>query len=642
MIQETRRHASGRLQMAVACRTLVLVVLTTSVGASEALEVVRPTPYQVVQRFGFDARLSRAHAAGTDAWGAAIVEVRCRGTVQNDSNTVLEARTTLLPGCQGTALDWTAIPFQRAADELTGSLRLPAGGWYRLELRLRVGEETKASSAVEPVGVGEVFLIAGQSYAAGANDELLRLNDPAQRAAALDLPQSTWQAAHDPQPDVGDGGTIWPAMADELLPIWQVPIGLVNVSVGATSVRQWLPDDKLFARLVEAGQRAGGFRAVLWQQGESDVIEKTSTDEYVQRLETIRAAAAAKWQAEPAWLLAKSTLHPTVYNDAGGEGRIRAAIERLWRMPGFHRGPDTDLLDGANRGDASSRRHFTGPGQRRAGRMWAGSLLTQWEGIPAVDCASQPWIPQRVAGGQRYATFGPPPAQPSPTLVVLALGLDDMQAKPVYSQLARKMAAAGWCCLTIDPPCHGDDRRPGEPEGLPGWRHRLEQGEPFVDKFVRRAQAVLDDAVARGWCDPRRVAASGTSRGGFCALHLARADRRIQAVVGFAPVSDLSALDEFIEIQVAPGLQALALANYADDLADRKLWITIGNRDERVDTARAVQFCDAVVEAAARRGLPAGAVADVELSITASPGHAVSPDAYRRAADWLRREFPDW
>lgn len=30
------------------------------------------------------------------------------------------------------------------------------------------------------------------------------------------------------------------------------------------------------------------------------------------------------------WLLAKSTLHPTVYQDPMGEERIRAAIDELW------------------------------------------------------------------------------------------------------------------------------------------------------------------------------------------------------------------------------------------------------------------------------------------------------------------------
>lgn len=614
-----------------------------AVGAADAsLVILAPQPYRVHQRMRYDVRASHVHAATSAALGGAEVNVRFQSSATSAPETVVEARTSLLPGGKGSAVDWTSLAVQATGEERWGRLYVPSGGWYRLELRLRHGHAIIAQAAVEPIGVGEVFLIAGQSYAAGANDELLKLNDTTARAAAWDAPSNAWRVAHDPQPNVGEGGTIWPAMVDELLPLWQVPIGLVNVSVGATSARQWLPDGELFARLMKAGNQVAAFRAVLWQQGESDVIEKTTADEYVERLQTIRAAAAAHWKAEPQWLLAKSTLHPTVYNDPSGEGRIRAAIDRLWQSPGFRRGPDTDLLDGENRGDTNSHRHFTALGQRRAGRLWAGSILAHIDSLPPAVCDGVDWRELRTTDGLHYATLGPPPtatgkAAPAPTLLVLALGLEQMRTNPIYSRLAQEMAEAGWLCITIDPPCHGEDHRSDEPEGLAGWRRRLERREPLMDDFARRARAVLDDAVQRGWCDPARIAASGTSRGGFCALHLARTDRRIRAVVGFAPVTDLAPLDEFIEIQVSPDLQALAMSNYADALADRRIWITIGNRDERVDTARAVQFCDAVVEAAARRGIaPAAAV---ELSVTASPGHSTPPDAHRRAAEWLKREF---
>ena len=117
--------------------------------------------------------------------------------------------------------------------------------------------------------------------------------------------------------------------------------------------------------------------AVLWQQGESDVIEHRSTDYYVQNMVTIRKQLAADWRFDPPWLLAKSTLHPTVYNDPAGEGRIRAAIDRLWSTPGFRPGPDTDILGAENRGGIGTRRHFSGIGQRRAGLMWFATLWNE-------------------------------------------------------------------------------------------------------------------------------------------------------------------------------------------------------------------------------------------------------------------------
>ncbi len=111
-------------------------------------------------------------------------------------------------------------------------VRVGAGGWSRLEFRALRGKETLAVADVKPIGVGEVFVIAGQSYAAGANEELIKIDDPQGRVVAYDVVKKSWQVANDPQPNVGDGGTIWPSFGNYLQPILRVPIGLVNVAAG--------------------------------------------------------------------------------------------------------------------------------------------------------------------------------------------------------------------------------------------------------------------------------------------------------------------------------------------------------------------------------------------------------------------------
>lgn len=158
------------------------------------------------------------------------------------------------------------------------------------------------------------------------------------------------------------------------MPLLRTPVGFANAAAGGTSSRQWLPDEPLFKNLIKVAQAVGGFRAVLWQQGESDVIEKTSTERYVANLRTIRAAFQQQTGNRAPWLLAKSTLHPTVYNDPVGEQRIRTAIEQLQMIPGFRPGPDTDLLGGENRGGPNTRRHFSGISQRRAAQLWFASV----------------------------------------------------------------------------------------------------------------------------------------------------------------------------------------------------------------------------------------------------------------------------
>jgi Carbohydrate esterase, sialic acid-specific acetylesterase len=337
---------------------------------AETVSLSTPLPFQVFQREGFDPIRSEDHEPGGPRRGFADVPVSGRLPTEAPGSTLtFEYRVTLLPHAFGLGNDWTSFPVEREAKQWSGFVRIPAGGWYELEIRGVANGRTVLQGSVKPMGVGEVFLISGQSYAAGASDELSKIEDPDGRVVTFDEKAGLWRVANDPPP--GDpGGSVWPTVGNLLLPIAQVPIAFVNVATESRSSQHWLPDHELFGRVAQAGKRLRRFRAFLWQQGEHDVIEKTSTEQYVKNLLAIRAALAKEWQHDVPWLLAKSTIHPTVYSDPVGEGRIRAAIQELWGMPGFGAGPDTDLLAGENRGGPGSRRHYSAIGQHHAGLMW--------------------------------------------------------------------------------------------------------------------------------------------------------------------------------------------------------------------------------------------------------------------------------
>jgi hypothetical protein len=364
---------------------LMWLTMFLSTGVLRADDIAKlvltsPQAFQVIQREGFEAGASHDHNVTGPALGYADIDVK--GTKPEGVEGRWEFRVLLLQQAFGLKSDWQTLTVEEEGLAFKGPAEVVAGGWYRLEVRCVDGDKTLAAGFVEPFGVGEVFVVAGQSYAGGTNDELLKVNEPEGRVAAYDWQTKRWQLANDPQPHVGDGGTIWPALGDLLVPMLRVPVGFVNVSVGGTSTRQWSPDADLHKRLVAAGLETGSFRAVLWQQGESDVIEKTTIEVYIKNMTRIREAAAREWRFEPPWLLAKSTLHPTVYNDPLGEERIRSAIHQLWKRPHFAPGPDTDLLGGENRGDVSSRRHFSGIGQRRAALLWFVAIWNEVEKQP--------------------------------------------------------------------------------------------------------------------------------------------------------------------------------------------------------------------------------------------------------------------
>ena len=378
---------------------LVLVIpgsLAESVQADEAgLKIVSPQPWQVIQRIGFDPVRRDKEPENSAALGFAEVAVSLELPAPVTAADRFEFLLSSSDQAKSENGVWKRLPIANSnisGSSLTALVNVAAGGWYRLEIRYASGDgKTQHSGTVERFGVGEVFLVAGQSYATNTNDEKHNVTDSAQRVVAFNAANQTWNVANDPQPapDGSDGGSIWPPLGDSLVKDLGVPVAFVNVAVGATSSTRWLPEGDLHKRLCETGKRIGRFRAVLWQQGESDVIEKTTTDQYVANLSLIRARAVRVWGFEPVWLSAKSTHHPTVYNDPEGEGRIRNATERLAQIQGFGAGPDTDLLTGENRGDAKSRRHFSAIGQRRAAEMWRAVLLERLKKTPTgIEAAS--------------------------------------------------------------------------------------------------------------------------------------------------------------------------------------------------------------------------------------------------------------
>jgi acyl-CoA thioesterase-1 len=364
------------------------------------IEVLQPLRHQVFQRRFDVPQLSHSHHPGGPVKGFAEVDFAFRFNQLPSQCTELDVEYRV-QGFQEKNTTWKDDLFGSTVvrisnNEASLTISIPAGGWYIVDFAfLHGGDRYQGRATSEPFGVGEVFLVAGQSYATNCNDESMRVADPSARVVAYDLPAKAWRVANDPQPtgDQSDGGSIWPVLGDMLVSSYNVPIGFANVAVGATSTGQWKTDTPLFQRLLEAGRQTKDFRAILWQQGESDVLEKTNTSTYVERLIEMRSHADKVWDAPRPWLLAKSTLHPTVYNDPIGEANIRKAIESLVMQHGFLRGPDTDRLDGPNRGPMGSRRHFTGLGQRNAATMWFAAISEQLDAPKSTYLEQIPWLP---------------------------------------------------------------------------------------------------------------------------------------------------------------------------------------------------------------------------------------------------------
>jgi hypothetical protein len=226
-----------------------------------------------------------------------------------------------------------------------------------------------------------------------------------------------WQLANDPQPGAtGTGGSFLPPFGDAVAEKFGVPVGFVACGVGATSVREWLPEGatfpnpptledhvrkladgrwestgNLYTSFRDRMKRLGphGFRAVLWHQGESDANQKDATRtlpgklyrEYLEKL--IRDTRKdIGWDAP--WFVAQVS-----YHGPGDEASqdIRAAQASLWKDKLAFEGPDSDALKGELRDSGGKGVHFSGPGLREHAAKWVEKV--------------SPWLERQAAGKDR-------------------------------------------------------------------------------------------------------------------------------------------------------------------------------------------------------------------------------------------------
>lgn len=291
---------------------------------------------------------------------------------------------------------WKPLPFDPRVSAFATELEAPAGGWYRFEIRLKKAGVVVSETTVQQMGVGELFIIAGQSNAANHAEALLK--PTTDRVVACD--GTAWRVAQDPQTGAsGSGGSFIPPMGDILAERLGVPIGFFPVAVGATSVREWTPTGVTFSqpptltgnvRLAGTGQfestgrlyrnladrleRAGpaGVRAILWHQGESDANQADPSRtlpgaEYRRLLEEIIRASWRDGGRETPWFVARASYHTP--NDQKSDD-IRSAQEAVGRSLALP-GPDTDQLVGDFRDNKGQGVHFSAKGQKEHGKLWA-------------------------------------------------------------------------------------------------------------------------------------------------------------------------------------------------------------------------------------------------------------------------------
>ncbi|WP_019986963.1 sialate O-acetylesterase [Rudanella lutea] len=293
--------------------------------------------------------------------------------------TRVEARVTVRQGGQTT--NWTTVDSAPDRGIFRGVLYNVQGGWYNLEIRAWAGDQLVGTGTLERVGVGEVFVTAGQSNSYGSNYDIGVATDDRVSVAnywgggnsqfdEANLPMQFSHAGFEPG---APGGTVsmapaaplfmWGALGDRLAQRLGVPVLFFGASHSGTNSKSWMesangeqnvggyysnnaPYRALGATILHYLKRTG-VRAVLWHQGEGDNFYR-SYQGYIDNVNTvIQKSRTQSGFGALSWVISRVSYMPARYgNEYVNHETDNAIIEAQNALASqFNNwaGPNTDL-----------------------------------------------------------------------------------------------------------------------------------------------------------------------------------------------------------------------------------------------------------------------------------------------------------
>ncbi|GAB2607053.1 hypothetical protein GCM10027190_63180 [Spirosoma areae] len=286
--------------------------------------------------------------------------------------TRVEARLQARDG-QGVSTDWRTIQDAPTGGVYAGDLT-GTGGWYNLEVRGMSGDQqVGVVTSIERIGIGEVFIIAGQSNAQGVHQNAPNpLND---RVNCVNYEYPGNGFPNDPPTPVftqldntpgfrmaprGIGSWCWGQLGDLLVKRLNVPVMFFNAAFSGTSVQNWkdsAPEGGVaigpggaytprqpYINLKLALQFYAnmlGLRAVLWQQGETDNLIDSPRDKYLSDLQSVISQSRNDYNRNMSWVVARSS-----YGDFIGPDPAVIAAQNLviTSTANLFPGPTTDNI----------------------------------------------------------------------------------------------------------------------------------------------------------------------------------------------------------------------------------------------------------------------------------------------------------
>jgi Carbohydrate esterase, sialic acid-specific acetylesterase len=280
--------------------------------------------------------------------------------------TNVQARCIPLVAGQGTITDWANLSLSANSQVFSGTISV-TGGWYQLQVRARNSAAVILSkTALNRVGVGEVFVIAGQSNAFGgfdesnnaADDRVLGIDSQQEDVAEQMLPLWFSRVSSRSKFAPSNWAYCWANLGDLLTARLNVPVLFLGSAMGGTSSSQWQqsaagisgngvtsglsPYRRLGTALWHYAARTG-LRAVLWHQGESDNIYNTPVQTYFDNINYVIQNSRRQIGFNGlAWVISRVSY----INGTTNQTIINAQNNLIAQVPGLWPGPITDNFVG--------------------------------------------------------------------------------------------------------------------------------------------------------------------------------------------------------------------------------------------------------------------------------------------------------
>lgn len=352
----------------------------------------------------------------------------------------IQARMVAVQPDQGTTTDWVVIQNNVSGGVFAGDITAK-GGWYNLQVQ-GLDENNTAVGDIQTVnfvGVGEVFVVAGQSNAQGIRKNVPPSND--QRVNCVqylgpilvpgqDLPFPEFRHL-DADVDMGPNGVgawCWGLLGDLLAARLNVPILFMNAALAGTSSRNWLESaqngitnsEYLATNTLAIGQpylnlqaalrdyaNILGVRAVLWHQGETDNFAATSTAQYAYNLSYVINRSRQDCGKNLPWVIARASyddFRKSSPNVLAGQNQVIATVGNAFA------GPNTDVIE-IPRSAGGDDTHFSNNGLVTVASAWNASLTDAFfaNAVPQA-LAPAPTMTVACAGNQLILTVNGSPA----------------------------------------------------------------------------------------------------------------------------------------------------------------------------------------------------------------------------------------